>query len=276
MEAAISNRSFFAIAGAIVAFAGGEVLFFDAISDLRDESRKLQQSIVHEIADVRQWTLAANQEQAVQLDQLRENLTAARRQTARAAGQVSADAQRHAALLADNLARQVNATRRQVSEELMSALAVAAAASAAAGDLTSEVRNTRAGIAAARSEIEQTSAELNAATSRLGPMRDAIAANSRELAALRARGERRIFEFALAKSMLREVAGVTIRLRSADPSRNRYSVELTADGRAIEQKDRTVNEPVRFLAKGRQPYELVVNRIADNRIEGYLAAPAIY
>jgi hypothetical protein len=29
-----------------------------------------------------------------------------------------------------------------------------------------------------------------------------------------------------------------------------------------------------YVAQGRLPYELVVNRIANDRIEGYLAAPA--
>ncbi|HOK48213.1 MAG TPA: hypothetical protein PLA43_09965 [Bryobacteraceae bacterium] len=276
MEAAISNRSFFAIAGAIAAFAAGEVLFFNAISNLCDESRKIQQSIVSEISKVREGTLMANQEHAVQVERLRKDLTAAREQTTRAAEQVSADAQRHAELLAINLARQVNATSQQVARELMNVRAAAAAASAAAGELTGEVRNTQVGIAAAQAGIEQTSEELNGVSGRLGPMRDAIAAESREVAALKARGERRIFEFALVKSVRREVAGVMIRLRKTDPRRNRYSVELTADGRAIEHTDRTVNEPVRFLAKGRQPYELVVHRVADNRIEGYLAAPATY
>ncbi len=275
MDAAISNRSFFAISGAILVFAAGETLFFNAIRDLRDESRKLQQSIVGEITGVRERTLVTNHEQAIQLDVLRDELTAVREQTTVAAGQVKADAQRHAARLTNRLAKQVRASRQQVTEELMNVRAVAVAANAAAGDLNGEVQNTRAEVAAARFGVEQTSMELSGASRELGPMRDAIATNSRELAALRARGGRNFFEFELGKSMRQEVAGVTIRLRKADARRNRYTVELTTAGRAIEEKDRNVNEPVRFyVAQGRQPYELVVNRIGDNRIEGYLATPA--
>lgn len=275
MDAAISNRSFFAISGAILVFAAGETLFFNAIRDLRDESRKLQQSIVGEITGVRERTLVTNHDHAIQLDVLRDELTAVREQTTTAAGQVKVDAQRHAARLTNRLAKQARASRQQVAEELMNVRAVAVAANAAAGDLNGEVQDTRAEVAAARSGVERTSVELSGAGRELGPMRDAIATNSRELAALKALGGRNFFEFELGKSMRQEVAGVTIRLRNADARRNRYTVELTAAGRAVEEKDRNVNEPVRFyVARGRQPYELVVNRIADNRIEGYLATPA--
>jgi hypothetical protein len=275
MDAVITNRGFFAISGAILVFAAGETLFFNAIRDLRDESRNLKQSIVGEITEVREKTLVTNHEQAVQLDVLRGELTAVREQTTTAAGEARADAQRHAVRLTNRLALQAYASTERVAQELMNVRAAAAATHAAAGNLNGQVWNTRAEVAAARSGVKQTFAELNAAAGELGPMRDAIATNSRELAMMRARGERNFFEFNLDKSMQREVAGIKIRLRKADARRNRYTVELTAAGRAIEEKDRNVNEPVRFyVAQGRLPYELVVNRIANDRIEGYLAAPA--
>ncbi len=273
MRAAISNRSFFAISGAVLVFAAGETLFFNAIRNLRDESRKLQEAVVNEIAGVRQKTLVSNHEQTIELDALRTELTAVREQTTTEAGKAKLDAQRHAARLTAALARKASASKQQVSEELMNARAVTAAAHEAIGDLSGEVNTTRAEVAATRSGVDQTSTELSAAGSGLDGLRAGIAANSRQLADLRARGERKYFEFELAKAQDRKVGGVIIRLRKADARRNRYTVELMAGGRVIEEKDRNINEPVRFyVARARQPYELVVNRIAGDRIEGYLAA----
>lgn len=274
MHAAISNRSFFAISGAILVFAAGETLFFNAIRNLRDESRKLQEAVVTEIAGVRQKTLLSNHEQAIELDALRTELTAVREQTTTAAGRAKLDAQRQAARLTAAVARQASANKQQVAEELMNVRAVAAAAHAAIGDLNGEVNSTRAEVAATRSGVNKTSTELSAAGADLDGLRSGIATNGKQLAELKARGDRKYYEFELAKAQDRQVGGVVIRLRKADARRNRYTVELMAAGRVIEEKDRNVNEPVRFyVARARQPYELVVNRIAGDRIEGYLAAP---
>jgi hypothetical protein len=274
MDADISNRSFFAISGAILLFVAGETLFFNTIRDLHNESKQLQEAIVGEITGVRERTLATSQQQAIELDALRGELATVTEQAAIEAGRAKADAQRHAAALAARLARQAQASKQQVAAELMNVRADAVAASAAIGDLNGEVQSARAEAAAARSGLDRTSTELSGAAAELSPMRDEIATNSRELAALRARGERRYFEFELGKSQWQEVAGVTIWLRKADSKRNRYTIEVFAAGRMIEEKDRGLNEPVRFyVARAAQPYELVVNRIAENRISGYLATP---
>ena len=56
----------------------------------------------------------------------------------------------------------------------------------------------------------------------------------------------------------------------------RYTVDVVADDRTVEKKDRTVNEPLQFYVSGaRQPYELVVNQVSKDRISGYLATPKV-
>jgi len=53
-------------------------------------------------------------------------------------------------------------------------------------------------------------------------------------------------------------------------------VEVIADDKKVEKKDRTVNEPVQFmLSKATQPYELVVNEVRKDMISGYVAAPKV-
>ena len=51
-------------------------------------------------------------------------------------------------------------------------------------------------------------------------------------------------------------------------------MEVLADDKKTEKKDKGINEPVQFyVSKARQPYELVVNQVAKDQITGYLATP---
>jgi hypothetical protein len=66
-----------------------------------------------------------------------------------------------------------------------------------------------------------------------------------------------------------------IRLRDANPSKNRYTVEILADDQLILQKDRSVNEPVELYVTGlERPYEIVVTKVEKGRVRGYLSRPA--
>lgn len=61
-----------------------------------------------------------------------------------------------------------------------------------------------------------------------------------------------------------------------DLKKNKYTLELVADDKRVEKKDKNVNEPVQFyVAKARQPYELVVNEVKKDQIVGYLATPKV-
>jgi hypothetical protein len=63
-------------------------------------------------------------------------------------------------------------------------------------------------------------------------------------------------------------------LKKTDPKRNKYTIEVLADDKTTEKKDRTVNEPVQFYTlKAKQPYEIVVNSVKKDQIVGYLATP---
>ena len=45
--------------------------------------------------------------------------------------------------------------------------------------------------------------------------------------------------------------------------RNRFSLDVLADDKRVEKKDKTINEPVQFYtSKARQPYEIVVNTVS--------------
>ena len=131
--------------------------------------------------------------------------------------------------------------------------------------------------AATKSELEKTIADLKSTRGDLGVQSGLIATNSKELSALKALGERNYTEFKLAKEKTAQRVGdVQIRLKSVDQKKNRYTIELIADDKLVEKKDKTINEPVQFLlSRATQPYELVVNEVKKDLIVGYVSAPKV-
>ncbi len=82
-------------------------------------------------------------------------------------------------------------------------------------------------------------ADLKRATGELDGHSVLIATNGKELAALQALGERNYVQFTIQKSkQSQKVGDVSIRLEKADPKKNRFTIELTADDKTIEKKDR--------------------------------------
>jgi hypothetical protein len=103
-----------------------------------------------------------------------------------------------------------------------------------------------------------------------------IATNGNELAALKLRGERNYTDIKLGKTNKPvKFADITLRLKNVDPKKNKYTVEVMADDKLTEKKDKNINEPVQFYTAkgGHTPYELVINSVQKNEIVGYLSTP---
>jgi hypothetical protein len=147
--------------------------------------------------------------------------------------------------------------------------------------VAADVNSVRGDVAQTRSELETARTELGSQLKTmkgdLGIQSGLIATNARELAALRELGERHYFEFALAKTgRPYKVADIAMVLRKTDPKRNKFTLDVLADDKKVEKKDKNLNEPVQFyVARSRQPYELVVNDLKKDRIVGYLAVPKV-
>jgi len=143
--------------------------------------------------------------------------------------------------------------------------------------VSDEVGNVKTNVEAARTDIDATKSDLQRARGDMGVISGLIATNGKEIQALRELGDRNIYEFSIAKSNANQKVGdILVVLRKADPKHNRYTVEVVADDKRVEKKDRTINEPVQFYtSKAKQPYELVVNQVAKDKIVGYLATPKV-
>jgi chromosome segregation ATPase len=141
----------------------------------------------------------------------------------------------------------------------------------------SDVSGVRTEVASTKSQVEKDGAQLRQVMGDMGVMSGLIATNGKDLQALRELGERNYFEFDLSKGQLtKKVGDITISLKKADPKHNRYTVDVLADDKRIEKRDKTINEPVQlYIAESRQPYEVVVNQIKKDEVIGYLSTPKV-
>jgi hypothetical protein len=147
----------------------------------------------------------------------------------------------------------------------------------AVGTLSGRVEGVQTEGQKNREEIERTIKELTSVKGDLGVQSGLIATNATELDALRQLGERNYFEFDLRKTREPQRVGpISIRLRGTNQGRNRFTIDLWADDKRIEKRNKTLLEPVQFYVMGsRMPYELVVNRLERDHIVGYVSTPVV-
>jgi chromosome segregation ATPase len=263
--------------GAVVALAIFAVYLFVQVDRTKTDVAKLRESLMTEISNMRATSSVTTEAQKKHLDTLRDQLESARRNAALAVGQAKTEAVRHAEDLGKRLEEEQQKQQQMVATELSQVKEAANSANTKIASVSSDVTTVRNEVASTKSELDKTIATLKTVQGDLGVQSGLIATNSKELSALRTLGERNYFEFDLTKSKeLRKIGDVTMRLKKADPKRNRYTIELVADDKLVEKKDRAVNEPVQFyVARARLPYEVVVNEIKKNQVVGYLATPKV-
>jgi DNA repair exonuclease SbcCD ATPase subunit len=184
------------------------------------------------------------------------------------------------------LASQVGMTEKELSarsaqlrrqqEEAESRLAEQQnAVNTAVTGVKTEVTNVEGDLSSTKSDLEATKAKLEHTIGDLGLQSGLIAHTRDELDTLKHRGDRNYYEFTLRKGKGRTpVSTISLELRKTDPKRSKYTLDVLADDRTIEKKDRNVFEPLQFYT-GREHmlYELVVNDIQKDQISGYLSTP---
>lgn len=209
------------------------------------------------------------------LSALRGEVTSTRGQISQATRQVQTDVLSKTQQLAERLRAEQRAAVEQVGGEVKQLKAAATTTESKLGSLSGEVTGVKSDVSSTRAELQKTIAELKSVRGDLGIQSGLIATNSSELAALKRLGERNYFEFDLKKTRQpQRVGNISMKLKNTDTRRNRYTIEVVADDKLTEKRDKTLNEPVQFLvAKSRFPYEIVVNQVQKDRIVGYLATP---
>jgi hypothetical protein len=270
--------------GAVVALVGASLYQFYEVRQVRAELETTREALLDQISKIHETTTVSTKTNRQSVDSLKAEMDEARRQAGILAGQAKLDASRHADELAAKLekaqqdqAAKVNEAVTNVSGEVSKVRDDANSTKTRVGEVSTDLATVKTDAAATKAELEKTISDLKSTRGDLGVQSGLIATNGKELAALRSLGERNYTEFRLTKEKTpRKVGDVQIRLKSADAKKNRYTIELIADDKQVEKKDRTVNEPVQFmLSRATQPFEIVVNEVKKDMISGYLSAPKV-
>jgi len=138
----------------------------------------------------------------------------------------------------------------------------------------SEVGSAKTDIKKTQTDLAATNAKLEHAMGDLGVQSGLIAHNSGELEMLKRKGERNYYDFTLQKNARTPVSTISLQLKKVDPKKSRFTMNVIADDRTIEKKDRNLLEPLQFYTgRDRLLYEVVVFNAGKNSISGYLSTP---
>ncbi len=262
--------------GAIAALLVAVVYLFVQVHDLKADAVKRSDAIAAQIDTLKENTAMVASTSRKHMDTMHDELESkSARQAAMAANLAKSEALARIEQSKKQLEDEQLATATKINGDLTAVKTSAETANAKIADVSGDVSNVKTQVASTRSELDKTIGDLKKVTGDLGVTSDYVATNGKELAALKRLGERDYTEFTLSKNKAgQRVGDVMLTLKKVDQKRNRFTLEVFADDKRTEKKDRTVNEPVQFyVAKARQPYEIVVNEVKKDVIVGYLAKP---
>ncbi|HXM97315.1 MAG TPA: hypothetical protein VN982_02460 [Candidatus Dormibacteraeota bacterium] len=123
-----------------------------------------------------------------------------------------------------------------------------------------------------KGDLDATKNSIQMARSEMGTL---IARNHDEIDQLRRLGERDYYEFTVQrKAGPQRIGAIQVALKGTNVKKNQYTVDVLADDKNFEKKNRSVNEPIFFYTGGsRSTLELVVNKVTKTTATGYLSVP---
>jgi len=137
-----------------------------------------------------------------------------------------------------------------------------------------DVGSAKTDIVKTQTDLQATNAKLEKTIGDLGVQSGLVAKNSSELEVLKHKGDRNYYEFTLKRGAKQPVSTVSLELKKVDAKKSRFTLNVLADDKTIEKKDRTVGEPLQFYT-GRDHllYEVVAFSADKNSVTGYLSTP---
>lgn len=150
--------------------------------------------------------------------------------------------------------------------------------SAVTGDIAgvkTDVGGVKTDVASTKADLEATKAKLQSTIGDLGVQSGLIAHTAGDLDILKHKGDRNYYEFTLLRGAKPQpVSTVSLQLKKADEKKGKFTMNVTADDKTIEKKDRNISEPIQFYS-GRDHllFELVVWTVDKKKATGYLSTP---
>jgi hypothetical protein len=192
---------------------------------------------------------------------------------------------------ADALASQVGMTQQELAKKTAALQASQHAAvsrlseeqkqaigevNTAVSGVKSDVDVTKTDVATTKTDLQATKARLESTIGDLGVQSGLVAHSRDELEILKHRGDRTYYDFTLLKGKpATRVSTVSLQLKSVDPKKNRFTLNVQADDKMVQKKDRNTDEPLQFYTgkDHRLLYEVVVFTVDKNQVTGYLSTP---
>jgi hypothetical protein len=192
---------------------------------------------------------------------------------------------------ADALASQVGMTQQELAKKTAALQASQHAAvsrlseeqkqaigevNTAVSGVKSDVDVTKTDVATTKTDLEATKARLESTIGDLGVQSGLIAHSRDELEILKHRGDRTYYDFTLLKGKPpTRVSTVSLQLKRVDSKKSRFTLNVQADDKMVEKRDRNIEEPLQFYTgkDHRMLYEVVVFTVDKNQVTGYLSTP---
>lgn len=135
-----------------------------------------------------------------------------------------------------------------------------------------DINRLNTDVTGVKGDLDATKNSLQMARSEMGTL---IARNHDEIDQLRRMGTRDYYEFTVTrKAGAQKVGSVQVELKSVNPKKNQFTINVLADDKTFEKKNRSVNEPIFFYTGGSHAaMELVVNKVTKSTASGYLSVP---
>jgi hypothetical protein len=280
-----SNKAAFTILGVGLAAAlAGDAYLISRSNHLSEDLARTQSGAQIQIAKVNETTSSLIQQERARLDsvsqQVAQQVKGVHESAAAALKRTRAEVEKEQAELSRTLAEQNQQVATQLTGQITELKDTTSskftAVSTDVDGVKQNVESVKTSVAATQADLEKTGAELHRVMGDMGVMSGLIATNSTDLDKLKALGERNYIEFKVDRKGQARVGDLTIALKKADPKHNRFTMDVLADDKHVEKKDRTINEPVQLYVSGSmQPYEIVVNEVKKDQIVGYLATPKV-
>ena len=135
-----------------------------------------------------------------------------------------------------------------------------------------DVNKLNGDVTGVKTDLDATKNSVQMARSEMGTL---IARNHDEIDQLRRMGQRDYYEFTVTrKAGAQKVGSVQVELKDTNIKKNQYTLNVLADDKNFEKKNRSVNEPIFFYTGGSHAaLELVVNKVTKTTASGYLSVP---
>jgi chromosome segregation ATPase len=239
-----------------VAYAGASAFF------IYDQHGKLDKVTQDQTVSQKQIGDLTKRMQAAEADSetLAHQLGMTKKELAARAGEL----QRQQQAAAASLAAQAEQEKKDVS-----------AVSGDIGSVKTDVGGVKTDVAATKVSLDATIAKLQGTIGDLGVQSGLIANTRGDLEALKHKGDRQYYELTLLKGAKPQAfSTVALQLKKTDPKRGKYTLNVTADDKTIEKRDKNQSEPVQFYTgRDHMLYELVVWTVDKKKITGYLSTP---